>query len=337
MLVDVLVFAAAGAVVWLAGTRMARYAQLVSQRTGLEQALIGLFLLGGVTSLPEVATTITASLRDNAPLAVNNMLGGVAMQVVILALADAVIGRDAISGVIAHPNVLLIGTLNILLLALVAIGITVGDAGVLGVGAWSATVFLAYVIALWLMSRFKRSESWTPAQQAPPPQRPREQKGSDLSNSRLAFYTSAAALVILAAGYVLATRGEAIAEKSGLGMSFVGAVLVAGATSLPEIITAVEAVRLRMHGMAFADVFGTNLFDLALIPIADIFYAGPLVLNEVGRFSVVAALLALLLTVIYLAGLIERRDRVVLRMGIDSLAVILVYLGGLVLLFTLRA
>jgi cation:H+ antiporter len=116
----------------------------------------------------------------------------------------------------------------------------------------------------------------------------------------------------------------------------VGAVLVAIATSLPEVSSTVAAVRLGQYELAFADIFGTNLLDLALVTLADAGYAGPPVLNEVGRFSSFAALLGIAVTGIFLGGLIERRDRVVLRMGVDSALVLVVYLGGLLVLYGLR-
>lgn len=339
MLPDLALFAAAAVVVWLAGTRIARYAQAISRRTGLGQVFIGLLLLGGITSLPEVGTSITAAARSNADLAVNNILGGVAMQVVLLALADVVYGRGPISTAIAYPNVLLLATLDIALLAVVAAGIAVGEVPVFGFGLWAAVIGVAYLVALRLLSRFRNRKTWVVpgASSGSEDGTAHHATRDELSAGALAVRTSLAGLVILAAGYVLATRGEAIAEQSGLGDSFMGAVLVALATSLPEISTVVEAVRLRQHAMAFADIFGTNLFDLALIFVIDVVYAGPPVLDQVGTFSLFAALLALLLTVVYLGGLIEREDRAVLRMGFDSLLVLLLYGGGLMVLFQLRS
>lgn len=73
-----------------------------------------------------------------------------------------------------------------------------------------------------------------------------------------------------------------------------------------------------------------------LIFFVDAVYSGGPVLNEVGTFSLFAALLGIVVTTVYLAGLIERKDRTILRMGIDSLVVIAAYAGGLVVLYTLR-
>ena len=332
------VFAAAAAIVWLAGTRIAGYASTLAERTGAGRALVGALLLGGITSLPEIATTGSAAATGNAALAVNNLLGGVAMQVAILALADAAIGRGALSTIVARPTVLLQATLNILLLALVAIGITAGDVPFLGLGAWTTAIAVGYVAAMAIIGRSHAAEAWRPAREvaADAAGDDPSEAGETRSTGRIAGYTALAACAIFAAGYVLARTGDALAAQTGLGASFVGAVLVAIATSLPEVSSTLAAVRLGHFELAFGNIFGTNLFDIAAVALADAVYAGGPVLREVGAFSVCAALLATLVTAIFLGGLIERRDKVVLRMGLDSVLVLLVYLGGLALLYRLR-
>jgi cation:H+ antiporter len=153
--INAAIFVASAVVVWIAGTRVAGHADAVARKTGLGHAAVGLLLLAGVTSLPEVAVTVTASVTGNAQLAVNNLLGSVAMQVALLAVADAVIGRDALTSVIPDPVVLLQVTLNTLVLGLVAAAVTAGDRSVfgIGIGAWSCALLLAYVGAVWLISK----------------------------------------------------------------------------------------------------------------------------------------------------------------------------------------
>jgi cation:H+ antiporter len=107
-------------------------------------------------------------------------------------------------------------------------------------------------------------------------------------------------------------------------------------TSLPEISTVLGAVRLRRYEMAIADVFGTNLFNVTIIVLVDALYSGGPILGEAGPITSFGALLALMLTTVYLIGLLERRDRTFLRMGIDSVAVIGIYAVGLIVLHGLR-
>lgn len=108
------------------------------------------------------------------------------------------------------------------------------------------------------------------------------------------------------------------------------------ATSLPEVSTTIAAVRLAQYEMAFADAFRTNLFSTMLLFVADLAYPGGPILNEVDRFSLFAMLLGILLTAVYLAGFVERQHKTLLRMGIDSIIVLIAYGGGLVVLFFLR-
>jgi cation:H+ antiporter len=131
---NVAVFAVAAALVWVAGTRLAGYADQVARISGIGQAVVGAVLMAGVTSLPEFATVVTASLGGSADLAVNNMLGGISLQVVVLAIGDAALRRSALFATLPSPAVMLQAALGIGLLAVVAAGIVVSDRAVLGVG-----------------------------------------------------------------------------------------------------------------------------------------------------------------------------------------------------------
>lgn len=327
-------YLAAALVVWWAGTRLTRYADAISELTGLGTALVGMLLLGGITSLPEIAVSTTAGWTGNAGLAVSNLLGGVALQVVIIVIGDALLRRQAMTASVPDPTVLLQAVFSVLLLCVVVAAVLIGDVAFLGVGAWSTGILATGVLLLWLVSRYKGAESWRPVHMHET--EPGQIEGRPDSLRRAILLTCAMGAVILVAGYVLAKSGEAIAEQSGLGGNFVGATLVAAATSLPEVSTVVEAVRIRRYQMAFSDIFGTNIFDLLLIFLIDAVYGGGPVVNEQGDFAAVGAVLGIAVTLIYAAGLIERRDKAVARLGIDSWAVIVVYLGGVAALYALR-
>ncbi len=341
LLVTAPVFIVAAIVVWIAGVKITGYAKVISDRTGMGQALIGLLLLGGVTSLPELAVGITASVTDNDALAVNSILGGIAMQVAILAVADAIIGRRALTHVVPDPTIILQGGLKVLLLSIVAAAIMVGDVPFLGVGVWMWLLAVVAGISMWILSRVQKDQPWIPRDgdvageaEAEPVKEAKEGEGKSLNWAL--WRAVVAGLVIVAAGYVLSRTGEAIAEQTGLGQSFVGAVFVAIATSLPEMSTVVTATRAGLYTMAMSDIFGTNLFDTSFLFIVDLAGGDGAVVNEVGAFSGFAAIIGITATAIFIVGLAERRNRTFLRMGYDSLAVLVVYLSGLVVLYFLR-
>ena len=138
--VNVAIFAAAAALIWASGTRLTAYVAAIGDRTGIEQAFVGMLLLGGLTSLPEIANVVTSSYYGNPALAVNNLLGSASINVVLLALADAALGRDALTSVVARPSTMLQAALCLLVLVLVAVAITAGDFAFAGVGAWSSAI-----------------------------------------------------------------------------------------------------------------------------------------------------------------------------------------------------
>lgn len=341
--INIAVFCAAAVVVWIAGTRVSEYADAIARATGIGQAAMGMLLLAGVTSLPEVAVTLTASIGGNAELAVNNLLGSIAMQVAILAVGDALIGRDALTSVIVEPVVLLQLALNNLLLGLFAAAAMMGDVAIFGIGAWSFALGAGYVGSVWIITKSQGRRTWIAADKDKPghrkahaPKKSTEAKPRERSLRSLIPKTVAAAVAILIAGFLLSRTGEAIAEQTGLGQSFGGFALVAISTSLPELSTVVASIRLRRYVMAVSDIFGTNLFNVGLVFVVDGAYRGGPILNEISRFSVFAALLGIVVTTLFMVGLIERRDRTIARMGIDSFAVLAAYFGGLAALYTLR-
>lgn len=337
------VFCLAAIVVWLAGTRVARLADRFATRSGIAHATVGLVLLAGITSLPEVAIALTSALAGAPALAVNGLLGGVSLQIAILAIADAVFGRQALTVVAGTSAMLLQATMIVLLLLVLALGVVVGDVALAGAGAWSWSLLAGYVFAIRIISGAERRPLWMVRgeREAPPAEAGSEAPAATEAAEaetprRLALRIGLAGAVILLAGVLLSLAGEAIARQTGLGNSFFGVVFLGLSASLPEFSTVLAAVKLRRYAMAIGDIFGTNLFNVALVLLVDLAYRGPPVLREVERITLVASLLGALLAGIYLAGLLERRNRTIARMGIDSFAVLLAYLGGLVLMYRLR-
>jgi cation:H+ antiporter len=336
LLANVAAFALAAGVVWFAGTRLARYADGIASATGIGREFLGMLLLGGVTSLPEIAVATTATLQGTPALSVNDVLGSAAINIVILALADAAVGRGALTGMLGSPTILLQGVLGIVIMALTVGAVLAGDVLIFGIGAWCWLMLGAYLVGIGIVSKSRAGEAWKPTL------KPWVQADDDASQPsgetlrRLVMRSAAAGAAILVAGFVLARSGDALAHQSGLGEGFFGAVVLGFSTSLPEVSTVLAAVRMRQYAMAVSDVFGTNVFNVTIIVLVDALHPGGPVLLETGRFASFAALLALVLTAIYLGGMIERRDRTVLRMGVDSVAVLLLYAAGVAVLYTLR-
>lgn len=338
LLLNLLVFLAAAAAVWLAAVRLTRRVDAIATRTGLGQEMAGLLLLGGVTSLPELAVATTATLQGSPALTINDLLGSAAVNVILLAVADATIRGRALTSVQGSPKVLLIGVLGIMTMAVIVAPTITGDVLLLGIGRWSWVMLLLYAGAVWVMAHSHADTAWRPLTGSRLASGAPDDGGSGEAGSLapLVLRATGAALIVLVAGFVLASTGEAIARQSGLGSSFFGVVFLAFATSLPEASTVLTAVRLKRYEMAISDVLGTNLFNVTIVVLVDALHPGGPVLLETGRFASFAALLALVLTSLFLIGLVERRDRTIAGLGIDSVLVLLTYAGGLGVLYALR-
>jgi cation:H+ antiporter len=198
----------------------------------------------------------------------------------------------------------------------------------IGTGALSLVLALGCWQALRISNRFERSNSWQAVN--PPELESREGARRDYGNLKLGALTLLAGLAILVGGAALALTGDAIAERSGLGTSIVGFALVGFCTSLPELSSVIAALKLHRYQLAIGDIFGTNLFNIQIIFIADLFYRGDAVLSSAGTFEVVAACLSVVMTGIFVVGMLERRDRTIWRMGTDSALALIVFAFGLI-------
>ncbi|GHA36087.1 hypothetical protein GCM10007989_35190 [Devosia pacifica] len=344
--VNFAIFLVAAGVVWAAGARITHYANAISYQTGIGQATIGLLLLGGITSLPEIGATVTSAASGAPDLALNNLLGSIAAQVAILALVDAFIRERALTSSIPDPMVFLQGGLNILLLAIITAGAVVGDVAILGIGAWAWFSILAYAFSVYLLAQSQGRRSWLVAyggkvdhtldEQQDKAEREANKAFEGESLRRLVLWTAGLGLVILIAGYTLSRTGDALSEQTGLGGSFVGFVLLAFATSLPELATTITAAKAGLLTLAVSDILGTNLINVGLVFVIDLVAQGEPILSQADSFAAFGALLGIAVTALFMIGMAERADKTVLRLGLDSLAVLLCYCAGLVILFFLR-
>lgn len=370
-----IIFLAAAVFIWFAGIRLERCADTMATRTGLGQAFTGMLLLAGATSLPEVATSITAVLIPNPELAVNNLLGSVLLQTVVLALADGwKRDRGALTYFSPHYVLLIEGVGLVLVLQVALAGAAARSlASIWGIGLDSFLILGVYLLLMYLTYRAQRNPRWqpTPRDSHGPTAREVEQAGDgeegeaersegdagDTPGERdpeggdcrrpdchpgkpLAVVYgqfAAAAGVVLAAGWTVARAGDALAAQTGLGSTLVGATLLAMTTSLPEISTTVAATRRGNYSMAFSNIFGSNSFTVALLFVADVFYRKEPILRHTNPSVLFLAAWGSVVTCVYLWGLLEREDRSVFGcIGWDSAAVVVLYLAGLAILYAIQ-
>lgn len=350
----IVLFVVSGVVVWIAGTKLTKTADDLATQTGLGRAFIGTLLLGGITSLPEIATTITAALQSKAGLAISNLLGGISMQVTILTIVDFSFGKKPLSSSSSHIVIFMQGVALILLLALAGAFMLVPTFSIFHIGANSFFILLLFLCSLYFVHHYN-SMQWLPyrsgivenlesgishlQEQLKNTQSEKEKEEAKISAAHywkkhwLKFLIPS--LFILVAGYSVVRTSEVIARETGLSANFAGLVLVAITTSLPEITTTLGSIRLKRYDMAISNIFGTNLFDIALIFVADVFYFKGSIFNELDQFTLFATFLGIVLTAVYMIGISVRSQKQILGIGYDSLIVLLTYLLGIFTLYTM--
>jgi len=332
---DLALFALAAVVVWWAGSKLAVVISALAEHIGMSEGFAGVLLLGGITSLPEIATAGSAGLTGSASLAVANLLGTASINVVLLCIGDFLV-RRSLAATLTSPSAMLQGVLVMLLMTAVAAIVLMGDRAILGgsVGYGSAGLFLFCGFSLWLSSRYDRHPGWTVTQdgqsRSAQPQTPSAEGRSTRS---LALGTLLLALLILGAGFVLSQTADAIASQTGVGAGMVGLVLVGFATSLPELSSILSALRIGRYNLAVGDVLGTNIFNVAVLFIVDLAYTQGIALQETRNFDVLAALLAVGMTGVYLVGIVQRQHGKVLRAGFTSWAALALYVSGVAILW----
>ena len=336
LLSNVLIFSLCALGVWMSGARLTYLADSLADRLNLAKSLVGLLFLSLATSLPEVATTLVAAARQHPDLVLSNLFGGIALQTAILATAD-LWARGAITNYPRKANHALEATLLVSILAISLTFLLLEDPVSFGsVGLGSISVAVSYGAAVWLLRHYDGESDWVPVDL---PDVLHEEDvirlapASEASTGFMLFMSGLACFAILVLGLLLVSSAQVIAEKSGLGTGFIGVTLLAGATSLPELTTSITAVRMGAYTMAISNIFGSNLIMLVLVFPADLLYVSGPIMRGVGSTASLAICFGIIVTSIYLVGLIVRRKARVGKMGVDSVLVLAVFAISLVVYY----
>ena len=337
----VLVFVCCAGVIWFAGIQLSNTTDVLDDRLHLGSALGGVVLLAIATNLPEIAITVTAAASGDIGVAIGNILGGIALQTVVLVALDAFGGkrRAPLTYQAASLSLVLEAGLVIAVLTVAVMGSQLPSTLHVGrVAPASVLIAVLWLVGVVLLSKARGRLPWqesgeAPDNQVPPQGHAKQQKNQQaaakkISTARAAAVFSVAALATLAAGFFLEQSGEALADHIGLTGVLFGATVLAAATSLPELSTGITSVRLGDTQLAMSDIFGGNAFLPVLFLVATLISGRP-ALPQAQDTDIYLTGLGILLTVVYVFGLLFRPRRTIARMGPDSLTVLLLYAAGI--------
>ncbi len=325
-------FVCTGAIVY-SGTKLALYGDIIAEKTGMGRTWIGLVLMASVTSLPELITGISSVTFAGAPdIAAGDVLGSCVFNMLILSVLDGFCRQCPISSRAHHGHVLS-GSIGILLLSIVSIGLFAGK-GLFPfgwIGPYTLLFAIIYFIAMRLIFAYEKREIAAYMKEVAV-----ELKYKEVAGKTAYIHYGVNAMVVIAAAVFLPGIGKGIAEATGLGQTFVGNIFIAMSTSLPEVVVSVSAVRMEAIDMAIGNLFGSNIFNIFILGLDDVFFIkGPL-LSHVSPSNIISALSAVAMTTIAIIGITYRAEKKPLFLAWDSIAIICVYVGNLMLLYMLR-
>jgi cation:H+ antiporter len=314
------------------GIRLSRYGDIIAEKTGLGRAWIGLVLMASVTSLPELVTGITSVTFAGVPdIAVGDVLGSCVFNMLIIALLDAQYRVMPLSSK-AHQGNILSAAFGILLLSTVAISIYLGNhISPLGwIGPYSIFFIILYLFAMRLVYFYEKRQI-----AALMKEKAVELGYEDISTKTAVLnYSLNAAIVVIAAAF-LPEIGKGIAETTGLGQTFVGNIFIAISTSLPEVVVSLSAVKIDAIDLAIGNLFGSNIFNVFILAVDDIFFVkGPL-LSYANQNHIISALSAIIMTAVAVIGLTYRSTKKPLLLAWDSMGILVIYIMNLMLLYML--
>jgi cation:H+ antiporter len=342
------IFLLSAAVIWVAGIRLSDYTDVLAERLHLGAALGGVILLAVATNLPEIAITVSAAASGNLEVAVGNLLGGIAIQTVVLVVLDAagVRPRAPLTYLAASLQLVLEGGLVVAVLLAVVAGTQLpADLIVARLTPDTVVIAVLWAAGLFLIQRAGRSLPWSDRGEAPGgqqvprghSQRRQEDKATrnGVSTTRAVVVFGVAAVITLVAGVTIEQSGDAYFGRLGLSGVLFGATVLAAATALPEVSTGLTAARNGDYKLAIGDIFGGNAFLPVLFLVATL-VSGKSVLPNAQKSDIYLTALGGLLTVVYMAGLVFRPQRQVARLGPDSVVVLVLYAVGVAGLVALQ-
>ena len=319
-------FVISAGIVIVAAIKLAEYGDAIAYHTKLSGLFIGALLVAGATSLPELLTMISAINQRHIDLTAGDLFGSSMFNMLLLGALDMIFHRTRIIRRVAlrHALTASLGTMltgMAVFFLLADVNLRVG-----WVGIGSVLIMAMYFTGVWLL----RSN---PVLGGPTPDGAEgvERGMPSLRRAVIGFTITAAALILVTPWLVRSSSG--IAEITGLGDGFIGVVMVAVVTSLPELVAMVSAVRFGAYDIAVGNLFGSNVFNMFVLSLADVFYTDGPFLNAIDPTFALAGLLALLMTTLGLMGNLAQVERRIGIVEVDALLLILCYFAGLGLLY----
>ncbi|SDM67838.1 cation:H+ antiporter [Daejeonella rubra] len=327
-------FILCSALITYSGTRLSKYGDIIAELTGMGKAWMGLILMAAVTSLPELFTGFSAIvLIDSPDIAVGSIMGSLSFNLVILAVLDYFVPGKPLSSVVTKSHVLA-GFFGMILIVLSIIGILYGD--LMPDIGWFSTfpvlLIILYLLTIRIIYENDRKFSTDTIQGVNTEYRDRYKDiNLKIAIKRYVYY----ALLVIAGAILLPYFADELATRTGMSESFVGTLLVAATTSLPELVISIAAVRMGSMDMAVGNLLGSNIFNMLILAINDLLYTKGKLLLVSDPNHALSGLVTLLMTAVVGVSILIGSPKKRFVLGIDAIILIILYITLILSLYHL--
>lgn len=314
----------------IGGRYLAVYGDVLAEKTGMGRSWIGLVLVAATTSLPEMFAGIGATAVFLVPeIAVGDVLGSCMFNLLILSMMDALGGKVPLSTRMSAGHALSIG-FGGLMIGIAGLGLFAGGRlpAIGWVGLSTPVLIVVYMIAMRTSFVFEKRRAAAEESEAP------ALYESHSTASAWAKYAGVGAVVVIAA-LILPRLAEEIARQTGLDQSFVGTLFVAVTTSLPEVAVSIAAVRMGWIDLAVANVLGSNLFNMFVLGLDDVFFRVGPIAAHVGQEHMIAVLAVLAMYGILLTGITIQAAEKRTALAADTIGLAAVYVAAMAMYLAL--
>ncbi|MCB4203660.1 sodium:calcium antiporter [Deferribacterales bacterium Es71-Z0220] len=285
-------FAISAFLVIFSGIKLSKYGDVIASKTPLGHSFVGVTFLALFTSLPELISSIGAVTIVDAPdLVFGNVYGSNMFNILIIFFLDALFKKDSVFKSVSLSNIVT-ASFAILLPLISAFGFLLNIKLFGVISGISLAIFIIYILSMYSAYRtIDMSDSEI------------EDEGMEISLNRAVFMFMFMASIIVFAGLLLSKSADEIAAVTGLGRTVVGSFLLALVTSLPEVSACVGAIKVGSPNMAIGNLFGSNVFNITIIPIADIFYKKGDIFTAASKINLIAAISSAIIVLIAVLGI----------------------------------
>lgn len=317
----ILLFLVSGVIIWLLSNKLSEIVDYINDVFKLGTAFGGTLLLSVVVNLPELAIVVRGTISGDISIAIGNILGGIALQTVLLVLFDFASRKEKLplTTITSNVNSISQGAFLVLILSLVMLGSQLDSMYVnFRFSPIEVLIAIAWVLSL-LTLKHCEAANIIPTIEKPHFKPPKYSKYTAL------IYLLLLAVSILVFGYILAETSEIIAAHYHVSGIIFGATILAVITALPEISGGLEFVRTKNYNILISDIFGGNSFLPILFLIASIINDGSL-LPMAGKGDLFLTSLSSILTMIFTLGMVIKAPKRFWGMGLDSWVALLIYM-----------